>query len=173
MSEMDPKVAKFLTFSKPFVDAIKGVFETMVFSPLTPQKPVMKERSTSKSDIYVVMGLNGLVKSEDGKERVFKGMMVLGFPKETYVKIASAMLMAEYTDYNDEIKDVGAEIANITTGNAKKILSQIGFKIEMSIPSTVIGDACHIEYPKGTNVIEIPFQGNVGIFFMELCYQDF
>ncbi len=163
---------RFLTFSKPFVDAIKNVFSTMVFADLIPQPPQLRKAGEkAKGDISVVMGLNGNIKAGETLQP-FKGMMVLSFATPVYLKVSSAMLMGEFKEYNDEIKDVGAEISNITTGNAKKVLRTMGYLIDMSIPSTVVGPNHEIQYPGNTQTVVIPFDSNHGAFVMELCYQD-
>ena len=163
---------RFLTFSKPFIDAIKNVFSTMVFTELVPQPPQIRQLGEkAKGDISIVMGLNGNVKVGELLQP-FKGMMVLSFGIPVYLKVSGAMLMGEYTEYNDEISDVGAEISNITTGNAKKVLRDMGYLIDMSIPSTVIGPNHEIQYPGNTQTVVIPFESAHGIFIMELCYQD-
>jgi chemotaxis protein CheX len=164
--------SRFLSFSKPFIIGAKSVFETMIFTEISPQKPYLKKDMVSKGDVSCVMGLSGTVES-DGEVKKFKGMMVISFPMETYVKVANAMLMEEFEDYNDEIADVGAEISNIVTGNAKRSLKEIGYSIEMSIPSTINGTNHQIKYPPKTNIIVIPISSVHGDFYLELCYQDY
>jgi chemotaxis protein CheX len=165
-------VNRFLGFSRPFIIGAKSVFETMIFTEISPQKPFIKKEEISKGDVSSIMGLSGSFEVE-GENKSFKGMMVLSFPTETYVKVANAMLMEEFEDYCDEIADVGAEITNIITGNAKRSLKEIGYSIEMSIPSVVHGKGHKIKYPPKTNIIVIPISSVHGEFFLELCYQDF
>ena len=82
------------------------------------------------------------------------------------------MLMEEYTEINDSNSDAGAEISNMITGNAKRYLTALGYKIEMSIPSTILGPNHEIKYPSGTFVVLIPIDSQHGRFYVELCYQD-
>lgn len=168
---MNDYTSRFIQFSRPFVDAAKNIFQTMVFTEIAPQKPEMKKDSISRGDVSAFIGLTGIVE-KDGETAEFTGMLVLSFPFETYLKVASAMLMDEYSEYSDEIADVGAEITNIITGNAKRDLSALGFKIEMSVPTSISGKDHHIKYPDKTNVIMIPMDSAHGKFFMELCYRD-
>jgi chemotaxis protein CheX len=172
MSSTTVHTGRFIAFSKPFIDGIKNIFETMVFTTITPTKPQIKGDQVMLGDVSVAIGLNGKI-TINQEVLPFKGMLVLSFPYSTYVKIASSMLMAEYTEFCEDIKDVGAEISNITTGSAKKYLREMGYLIDMSIPSTVIGENHKIQYPAKTQVVVIPFEGTCGKFFMELCYQDF
>ncbi len=165
---------RFIIFSKPFIDAIKNVFTTMVFSELSSLAPDLRKQGEKKAkgDISIVMGLNGNFKSGEVVQS-FKGMMVLSFSIPVYVKIANAMLSVDYKEFNDEIKDVGAEISNITTGNAKKALRALGYQIDMSIPSTVLGEGHQIQYPVDTQIVIVPFKSVHGPIVMELCYQDY
>ena len=162
---------RFIAFSKPFVEGAKNVFETMVFAKIEAQKPTLKKNQTSLGDVSAIMGLTGTIEIE-GNTLDFKGMMVLSFPFGTYIKIASAMLMDEYTEFTDEIADVGAEISNIVTGNAKRDLKGLGYNIDMAVPTTISGSQHRIKYPEKTHVIVIPMKCEHGDFFMELCYQD-
>jgi chemotaxis protein CheX len=99
-------------------------------------------------------------------------MLVISWPYETYFKVASAMLMEEYTEYSDEISDVGGEISNMIMGNAKRTLSEMGYTSNMAIPSIIEGQNHSLKYPTGTTVILIPINSAHGQFFMEVCYRE-
>lgn len=163
----------FITFSKPFMDAAKNVFETMVFSKLEPGKPQVKQDSVSKGDVSATIGINGTYMTDDSEERNFKGMLVISWPYETYFKVAAAMLMEEtpYTEYSPEIADVGGEICNMIMGNAKRDLTEIGFKTAMAIPSIIEGKDHSIKYPPGTTTILIPIVSAHGDMYIELCFR--
>ncbi len=163
--------ANFLEFSKPFIEAAKNVFETMVFTKLEPGKPVVKKDSTSKGDVSAVLGLNGVV-NKDGNEKNYRAMLVMSFPYDTYLKVAGAMLMEEYTEFNEEIRDVGGEITNMIMGNAKRELGAMGYTSNMAIPSIIEGPEHTIKYPDATAVILIPIKCAHGEMFIELCYAE-
>ncbi len=163
--------SNFLTFSKPFIDAAKNVFETMVFTKLDPQKPEIKKDSISKGDISAVLGLNGEIEV-DGVAKPYKAMLVISWPYDTYFKVASAMLMDTFTEYNDEIADVGGEICNMIMGNAKRDLATQGYTSNMAIPSMIEGAKHKISYPAGTTVILIPIKSAHGEMYIELCYSQ-
>ncbi|HLE11165.1 MAG: hypothetical protein A2504_16795 [Bdellovibrionales bacterium RIFOXYD12_FULL_39_22] len=162
----------FIEFSKPFIDAAKNVFETMVFTKLEPQKPFIKKDNVSRGDVSAVLGMSGVLKTGDKGPVEFKAMFVLSWPYETYFKVASAMLMATYTTYCEEISDAGGEICNMVTGNAKRDLAVMGYSSNMSIPSMIEGAGHTIKYPPGTKIIVIPITSAHGPMFMELCYKE-
>ncbi|MBF0362111.1 MAG: chemotaxis protein CheX [Oligoflexia bacterium] len=159
---------QFIEFSRPFIQAAKVVFETMVFTKIEPGKPSIKKDTMSRGDVSAVLGITGKFE-KDGKAEDVKAMLVLSWPYDTYVKIANAMLMESFTEFNDAISDVGAEISNMILGNAKRDLRGLGYILDMSIPSTIGGPNHTINYPPGTTVVLIPIISAHGEFFMELC----
>lgn len=163
---------RYLDFCKPFIDAIKEVYATMMDAEITPDKPGIKTGRKSYGDFSAIMGING--KLEIGNEKKnFKGTLVLSWPEDVYLKSAGAMLMEEFTEYSDEIADVGLEICNITMGNAKKVLSEQGFFVEMSIPTSVKGKDHEIMAQDGVVTIATPLSCKLGVFSVELSYEDF
>lgn len=161
----------FIDFSRPFVEAAKNVFETMVYTKLEPQKPSIKKDNISKGDISAVLGMSGEIERASGKCN-YKAMLVLSFPYNTYFKVAGAMLSESYSSYVPEIHDVGGEIVNMIMGNAKRDLKGMGYSSNMAIPSMIEGKDHTIKYPSGTTVILIPINSAHGEFFMEICYSE-
>ena len=169
---MEDKFKHFIAFSRPFVSAAKNVFETMVFTNLEPGKPGIKKTMDSSGDVSAILGLNGDRKNEEGSLLEYRAMLVLSWPYDTYFKVASAMLMEEFTEYNEENADVGGEIVNMIMGNAKRDLSEMGYTSNMAIPSMIEGPKHSINYPNGTTIVEIPVTSAHGPMFMELCYAE-
>ncbi|OUR99955.1 hypothetical protein A9Q84_02685 [Halobacteriovorax marinus] len=165
------KEKNFIEFSKPFIDAAKNVFETMVFTKLSPQKPMIKKDNVSKGDVSAVLGLSGEM-TKDGTAIPYRAMLVISWPYETYFKVSSAMLMDTFTEFNDEIADVGGEICNMIMGNAKRELNGMGYSSNMAIPSMIEGAAHNIKYPNGTVVILIPITSAHGDMYIEICYTE-
>lgn len=165
------EIKRFIDFSKPFIDATRNVFETMIFTKIQTGKPAIKDGNTSKGDVSAVLGLSGEY-TKDGEVCPYRAMLVISFPFDTYIKAASAMLMEEYTEYNDEISDVAGEICNMVMGNAKRDLTALGYTTNMAIPSIVMGKNHSIRYPGDTIIIMIPISSAHGDFYIELCYKD-
>ncbi|MCT4642995.1 MAG: chemotaxis protein CheX [Bacteriovoracaceae bacterium] len=169
---MSDKNNNFLEFSKPFIDALKETFEVMIGTSISVHSPKLKESNTALEEITSLIGMNGVLTRGKEEGRDFKGQLSFSFSKEVYCKIASAMLMEEYTDYCDDIADAGSEIANIVMGNAKKILIPLGYGIQMATPSTIVGKGVKIKYPTQTVTIVTTIDCDFGSFFCEICYQD-
>lgn len=161
----------FVNFSKPFLDALSETYEMMVQTKIKTHSPKIKESTLASGDISALIGMNGKVE-RNGEEKDFKGIMVISWPEDLYVKLAGKMLFEEYTEYCDDIADTGAEICNIVMGNAKNALSTMGYKIEMATPSTIKGKDHEIKYPDKTTVVDITVSCDEGSFNLELCYQE-
>lgn len=164
-------ISNFVQFSKPFIDALKETFSLMAQTEITAHSPEIKTSAVAKGDISALIGMNGKIEKDDG-EKDFKGLLVISWPEDVYIKFASRMLFEDYKEYCDEISDSGAEIVNIVMGNAKGQLNPQGYKIEMASPSTVKGKAHEIKYPPNTTVIAITLTSDIGDFTLELCYQE-
>ncbi|MBF0205559.1 MAG: chemotaxis protein CheX [Oligoflexia bacterium] len=161
---------QFIEFSKPFIQAAKIIFETMIFTKIEAGKPQIKKDVLTRGDVSSIIGITGK-HNTDNKSDSVRGMMVLSWPAATYVKIANAMLMESFTEYNEAIADVGAEISNMVLGNAKRDLNPLGYFLDMAIPSTIVGKNHSISYPSDATVVIIPIVCAHGEFYMELCYK--
>lgn len=171
---MSETPSNFAQFSKPFIDALKDTFKTMLDMDLDAHTPRIKNNSIATGDITSMIGMNGQVKSKkSGENEPFAGLLALTFNEEIYIKLAGQMLSEEFTEYCDEISDAGSEICNIVMGNAKNGLSPYGFQIEMASPSTVRGKNHQLKYPPKSTVIEITCTTKFGDFTLEICYQEF
>ena len=168
---MDDFHRRYLDFCKPFLESIKEVYSQMCQVDISYSKPMIKEGKKSYGDYSSIVGLNGVCTLDDSK-RKFKGCMVLSWTEESYLKSASAILMEEFSEYNDEISDVGMEICNITMGNAKKILSEMGYQVEMSIPTSVVGKNHTLGAQDKAVTIRTPLDSEFGTFYIELSYAD-
>ena len=164
-------IKNFIEFSKPFIDATKLIFETMINTKIEPLKPELKTDSTMYGDISSIIGMSG-DKKTDGSVTKFRGLMVLSFREDFYIKMSNRMLQEEYQEYNKEIEDVGAEIVNIIMGNAKKTLNVMGLFPDMATPSTVRGANHTVTALDKQCTIIIPFHSDIGDFKMEICYVD-
>src|SRR3989344_4677469 len=108
---MGENATRFINFSKPFIGALKNIFEMMIFTKIEAQKPFLKKSNETTGDISAVIGIVGESTFEN-QVKEFKGMLVLSWPEDCYIKIANAMLMEDHKEFNQEISDAGAEIAN-------------------------------------------------------------
>jgi chemotaxis protein CheX len=143
----------------------------MLNTEINAHSPRIKKDSLARGEVSAMIGMSGVV-SKDGKDQDFNGLIVLSFQKDVYLKVASAMLSQEFTDFTEDTEDVGAEIANIVMGNAKKVLAPQGYKIGMATPTQVKGLNHEIKYPPNTSVMEITISSSLGDFNFDICYRE-
>lgn len=162
---------RFIQFSKPFVSGVKDTYRTMMQTELTSLQPEIKKTPKAKGFYSGIMGMNGSLVL-DGETRKFQGSMSITWSEDCYLKTASQMLMEEYPEFNEEIRDAGAEIVNIVMGAAKTVLCEVGYQIEMSTPTVVIGQDHELQYQNDVVTITTPFTSDLGEFWLELGYKD-
>ena len=162
----------FLDFSKPFIDALKETFSVMMQDEISIHSPSIKTSLMTTGEITSLIGMNGTLTKDDNDQRDFRGQIVISFSEDVYIKVASAMLMEEYTEYCDDISDTGAEIINIVMGNAKASLAPKGYSIGMATPSTIRGKDVEVKYISGTTTIETKIDSSFGSFTLEICYNE-
>lgn len=143
----------------------------MMQTEIQNQSPEIKKTPVSRGFYSAIIGMNG--KLEDGENQVsFKGSMSVTWEHDCYLKSSSKMLMEEYTELNDEIRDAGAEVVNIIMGKAKTVLAEQGYKIDMSTPTVVIGHDHELQYQKDVTTVTTPFESELGMFWLEIGYRD-
>lgn len=162
---------RYTDFCRPFIDSLQNIHETMLDSELRPGKPEMKSKNSLLGDFSAIIGLNGNC-SIDGEEFRFEGSLVLSWGLQSYLKTAGAMLGEEYQEMNDDIADVGMELSNIALGGAKQKLLDMGYKVEMSTPTSIEGKDHRVRSKDGVFTIIVPFESSVGPFIMEINYFD-
>lgn len=98
------------------------------------------------------------------KSPPFRGMLTVSFDKESFLEIASAMLMEEQNEITSENQDAAGEINNIIYGNAKAELSSFG--VEMTVPKVLLGSHQSLKCPEGSAAMSIPFSTTKGKFYL-------
>lgn len=148
-------------FINPFLTATTKVLETQASTKAQAGK--IYKRETNDGYLGDISGVIGLISDN------FTGSVVISFPGATFLKIMSRMLGEEFTVINKDIEDGAGEITNIIFGQAKVTLNEKGFGINTALPSVVSGKE-HTIKPMATGQrMVIPFETDVGPFFVEIC----
>lgn len=161
---------KFLEFAKPFIDSLRGIYQTMMATEISAQKPSIKEAGVPVGDYSSIMGISGQVEMEGGKQK-FMGSLVISWPEKTYLATASKMLGCEFTKIEEDIADLGMEICNMTMGGAKSVLVENGFHIEMSIPTAIRGPDHILKVEDGVVTVVTPFDSDLGKLAVEVNFK--
>lgn len=140
----------------PFVSAIGNVFETMLQTKVSFDKPVIKSAEAPYMDVSCVIGFAGDA----------TGCVVLCFSNDVACKIASKFACAEVDVTHPDFADALGELANMVAGNAKKDIPDMN--ITISLPNVVIGKGHSISPSKATPHVLIPCKTPMGDFCVEV-----
>lgn len=94
------------------------------------------------------------------------GTAVLTFPEQTFLKIISSMLGETYTQLVPDIVDGAGELTNMIFGQAKLVLNQKDYGVQMAIPSVVTGRDHMISGITKGAILQVPFESVAGNFFL-------
>ena len=114
----------------------------------------VKEDLITTYDISAIIGLTGET----------SGSIIISVPEGLACKIASNMLMEEISGMSQAVQDAIGEIGNIVVGDARRLLIQEGFQLNISIPTVVMGKGHMISRSGDVPCIAIPFQTEHGDF---------
>jgi len=147
-------------FINPFIIAVSRTLETMVGCKVTREPPQVKK---DKSALYPVSGIIGL-------SGVIVGTVVLTMSETLALKSASAMLMEDYTDFDNDVFDAVGELTNVIAGNAKAQLEE--YKLSLSLPNVIYGKDAELRFPERCQPISIPFQTDFGPMAIEIGFTE-
>ncbi|NTU59463.1 MAG: chemotaxis protein CheX [Deltaproteobacteria bacterium] len=143
----------------PFISATRDVLQTMAGIDPRRGTPRLKGARDVSYDVSGVVGITGQV----------KGFVVLSFPKPAAFRVVSSFLGEPVTAVDEHVIDAVGELANMVAGGAKRVLSDVGYDMTISIPTVIVGKNHVITRPTGIPCFEVPFEIDVGAFSVELC----
>jgi chemotaxis protein CheX len=143
----------------PFLNAVTNTFATMLDAECHRGDLTLGD---AKKRLFPISGLIGL----SGKAH---GMVVINLSTEVALKAASALLMEEMTEINDDVIDAVGELANIIAGQAKTDLEQ--FDLSVSLPNVIIGEGHEIRFPSSTPPLVVPFKTDFGPLRLEVGFE--
>ena len=149
-----------MELEKHLVDATLEVFASMIFIDIAPEAPSDEPISVLAPNLSSLIGLAGDL----------KGIRAVHCPSAVALGITSAMLGMDVTELGEDAKDAIGEIANMVAGGLKVALASTGKKIELAIPTTVVGKSIRTSGLSGATRIMIPFFSPIGRFGLELRF---
>jgi len=130
----------------PFIRALINGFDTMLSCKVTRGEIHLKGDPQTKFEISGIIGLSGKA----------VGTVVVALSESVALKAASAMLMDEYTEINDDVVDAVGEMANIVAGAAKAELAE--FDMSVSLPNVITGKGHDVRFPSNVTPLCVPFE---------------
>ncbi|MGE5607773.1 MAG: chemotaxis protein CheX [Bacillota bacterium] len=143
----------------PFVDAIRGVFSTMVGVPTTVERPHVKTAPAPTYDVSSIIGFSGDV----------VGSVVVSFQMTAAEKLATAFAGSPIDPASPDFADAIGELANMIAGSAKK---HLGALASITVPSVVIGSGHSIARLSDVPCVVIPCKTGVGDFAVEVSVKQ-
>ena len=140
------------------VEATVEIFTGMVMMEIEQDGEPFQELGTLENGITGMVGLAG----------THKGMLAVHFPNELAMAITTSFLGMEVEGINEDVQDAVGEIANMLGGNVKTILTDRGYDIQLSLPSTISGEEYTFLPDNELDQVIIPFRAPSGTFFVEL-----
>lgn len=150
-------------FINPFLEAVSNVLGTMAMLESSPGKPSLKDDSTARGDVSGIIGMSG---------SNVAGSMAISFPKKVACEIVKRMLGDELNEINETVTDLVGEVTNMVAGGAKNQLMENGYDIGMATPVIVSGENHEIKHKASGKKILLPFNTEVGDFFVEVCFDE-
>ncbi len=150
-----------MELEKSLIDATLEVFASMIFIDIAPEIQSEGEMVAIDANLSSLIGLAGDL----------KGILAILCPSEVAMGITGAMLGMEVTELGEDAKDAIGEIANMVAGGLKEALAaSSGKKIELAIPTTVIGKSVRIGGLSGATRVMVPFLSPLGRFGVEVRF---
>lgn len=143
----------------PFLKAVSNTFQTMLAAEAHRGELILGDPKMRQFPISGVIGLSGKA----------SGTVVINLSTEVALQAASAMLMEEMREVNDDVIDAVGELANVIAGQAKTELAQ--YELSVSLPNVVTGEGHEIRFPSATPPLVVPFKTDFGPLRLEVGFE--
>ncbi len=147
-------------FIEPFVKAGLQVITTYIGAPLSRGPLSVRRSSFASADVNIVAGVSGDV----------SGSAIYAMPLETALNLASSM-MGEIVHTMDELSwSAIAELGNIITGHATRLLYEAGLNCHMTPPTVLRG--ANIEISTEVHALVVPLDTPSGRFEINVAIEE-
>ncbi len=151
-------MSNFSEINDKLIESTVEIFTGMVMMEITVAGEPMTKLGPLKQSITGMIGLAG----------THKGVLAVHFPNQVAMDVTGSFLGMEVSEINADVQDAIGEIANMLGGNLKTILSDRGKDIQLSLPSTISGDAYTFSSQVDVDQVILPFQAPAGVFYVEV-----
>lgn len=151
-------------FVNPFLEATLHVLKIQAQIEATSGKIYIKKDTSEMSGD--ISGVIGLVSDS------YNGNVIITFPEKTFLSLMSKMHGEDYVTINKENADGASELTNMIFGQAKLTLNEQGYGIRTALPSLIIGKNHRFASAKQGLIVVVPFESDLGSFFVEICLSD-
>lgn len=149
-----------MNIGQDIIGATTDIFSTMLMMDLEIGDPMEGAEGEILSNITAMLGLGGDI----------RGMLAVHCPATVAMAITAGFLGMDVDELNEDVKDAIGEIANMVAGNLKVAFAGYDMKIELAIPSSVVGESFRVAGMVGARRVAVPFSMEGGQFLVELKY---
>lgn len=149
-----------MNIGQDIIGATTDIFSTMLMMDLDVGDPLEGAGGEVLSNITSMLGLGGDI----------RGMLAVHCPAAVAMAITGGFLGMDVDELNEDVKDAIGEIANMVAGNLKVAFAGYDMKIELAIPSSVVGESFRVAGMVGAQRVAVPFSMEGGQFLVELKY---
>lgn len=141
-------------------DGAKDVFSTMLMLEIEAGEPLPASERKVPAQMTSMLGLGGDI----------RGTLAIHCPEATALSITGAFLGMEVEELGEDVKDAIGELANMIAGNLKIFFAEEKVNVELSIPTSVVGDSFKLSGLSGSIRCIVPFSSDCGVFWVELLF---
>lgn len=141
--------------------AMAEIFASMVMMEIDVSETNLDLDAPLKQSLTAIIGFSGTT----------KGLVALHMPKEVALAITSSFLMMDVDVINEDVKDAIGELTNMICGEVKNKLVTTGLEVELSIPTTIVGDSYDFRCGAETERLLTSFKVDAGVFTVDLQLQ--
>ena len=138
---------------QPFIEKTTSAAKDFLQSEITTEEPFQFGEKDTNIDAASVVNLIGEC----------KGWYMIGFPKETAIRMTSQFTGQEYEDYSEDVVNFMKELNNIIIGWIVGAITSYSFTI--STPTTIFGKEALVKMTEHSPAITIPFHTSLGDFY--------
>lgn len=146
--------------AKPFVKATVEILSTMANMEAKAGKPYVKKSHVAKGDVSAIVGVTG--------DKT--GTIAVSFSRSCAIALVKGMLGDDIQDILQDTQDAVGEVTNMVSGQARAHLAEMGFSLQGSTPTVIVGDNHLIRHISAQPVVAIPFGTSHGEFTVEFCF---
>ncbi|MCL2744166.1 MAG: chemotaxis protein CheX [Planctomycetaceae bacterium] len=151
-----------IDYINPVITGLEDAFSTMLNCKIERTGLGLMENNQA---LHPVSGIIGMSSSAG------MGTVVLSMSEAVAIHAASAMLMTELSEVNDDVMDAVGELTNMVGGGAKSKLAQ--YQMTMSLPNVLCGENCRLHFPLKSQPISIPFKCEWGPLALQIGFNFF
>jgi chemotaxis protein CheX len=145
-----------------FINATIEVIATMASLKVIPAEAYLKKEDVATGDVSSIVGLTG----------VPTGSFSISFDKESILKISSSLFQEEITEIESDVAEAAGELANMISGQARRVIEEKGDLCEGAIPTVAAGDGHTIMHITNGPKIAVPFTLDTANITLEVCFES-